>query len=374
MQANVQGPHLIQLAPLFAAVATAIGATASTSILSGDDYGRVNLLFSLLLFALLPALSFLTTLVLLLLGRSSGVASLLIKLRIIPMRFYPTLTSTLEQKRQRASLFYLSQLIILAFAVGTLLGFILLLLTSDVSFVWRSTLLDAAALLPSLELLSTPWSFWQEALPSLSMLSETQDFRLADTPEQGAYLGHWWRFLLAAQLSYSLIPRVLLLCFARQRLRQLSASEANAKQSLNLDPAVTASMHQADQFADSVTNIAPGAILIDWAHTPTTLLDSIGRRLSVSATYPRPSTPTLALFRDSLDGKNQPIVFLVRSWEPPLGELADFIADEADVYLAPIDWLDNELTPPRKTHVLEWRRFCATKKHCLPLSLVEASE
>lgn len=380
MRSDEQGPQLTQLAPLFAVVAAAVGATASASVLNGDEYGRVNLLFSLLLFALIPAASIILTLGFMLLGRRSGIASLLINLRVIPARFYPMLSTATDHKRQHAKLFYLSQIIVLAFALGTLVGFVVLLLTSDVSFVWRSTLLDAANLLPALDLISTPWFFWPNAQATLSMLTETQDYRLAETPIAGAYLGQWWRFLLAAQLCYSVAPRLILLLFAKHRLSKLSADDSYIGQPDSKKQAPVLARNQADPIAESTTQIEAGALIIDWAHTPAALVADIKQRLAATSTYRRPEVDSLVSFLKSSDKlSRKTVVILVRSWEPPLGELADFLKESIElestaIYLTPIDWRDDALTAPRKIHELEWRRFCATQNHCYHLSLVEASE
>jgi hypothetical protein len=59
-------------------IALTLGLLAGVAVLGGDDFGRVNLLYSLSLFALLPSVGLVVTLLLLFLGRRSGVAALLI--------------------------------------------------------------------------------------------------------------------------------------------------------------------------------------------------------------------------------------------------------------------------------------------------------
>lgn len=367
MQTAQQAPRLTQLAPLLATVAAAMGAGASASVLSGDSLGRVNLLFSLILFTLLPAASILVTAVLMLFGRRGGVASLLVSLRLIPLHTQRSLAGLSPfDSATRAALFTLSQSIALAFGGGVLAGFLLLLLTSDVNFVWRSTLLDAATLFPVLDALALPWRFWESAQPSLAILSASQDFRLGAAPSQETLLGSWWRFLLAAQLCYSLLPRALLLLYARGQQRAAGLNTQTREIGVREESPRSPAPKQ-ELLADTVDAIPAGATLIDWAHTPETLLARIAAQLEAAVTLAREQAT-------SIEEIDSPVVILVRSWEPPLGELADFMSGSGALYIAPIDWREQTLVAPSETHELEWRRFCATREHCAHLLLRDLLE
>ncbi len=362
-------------------IALTLGLLASVAVLRGDDFGRVNLLSSLSLFALLPSIGLVVTLLLLFLGRRSGIAALLIELPLAPKTLTSLLLTQRNGVRRQTALFSLSQSLVLAFATGNLLGFVLMLLATDVSFVWRSTLLDAATLFPILDTRASPWRWWQAAQPSLEMLNQTQDFRLRGALLEGNYVGQWWQFLLAAQLCYSIVPRALLWLFANNKFKraaQLQDSEQDPSHQL----AVVTPAPESDKLAASVSEIPANAVLFDCAHTSDALLSKIEKSLRVSASVKAPTSFDFTL--DGISPTSTPsFVVVVRSWEPPLAELADsilaaFTAEQRqNLFIAPIDWESNQqqgdhLIQPTVAHTQEWRRFCESALGCTHLALFEA--
>lgn len=379
MQENKDSLALRAISVMIALIAFILGLLASVAALSGDEYGRVNLLLSLFLFALLPAFGLLATAVFLSLGRRSGIAALLVELRVTPKRFAALLARQGGAAQRQRILFSLSQGWLLSFVAGNLLGFALMLLAMDISFVWRSTLLEASDLLPVLDFVAMPWSFWSAAQPSLEMLSQTQDFRLQGSPNDANYVGQWWRFLLAAQLCYSLLPRTLLWLIGKNRLARKTETLSTE---LNLNGAAAKPISEIDRLAESVTEIPVDSILFDLAHTPDSLLSDIGERLQVATIHRTPVDLHSQLQR--VDYANSPaLVVLVRSWEPPLAELADSLREEltaeqqSNLFIAPIDWVsapqkNERLVEPQVAHTQEWRRFCASAVDCTHLSLYGA--
>ena len=376
MQENKDSLALRAISVMIALIAFILGLLASVAALSGDEYGRVNLLLSLFLFALLPAFGLLATAVFLSLGRRSGIAALLVELRVTPKRFAALLARQGGAAQRQRILFSLSQGWLLSFVAGNLLGFALMLLAMDISFVWRSTLLEASDLLPVLDFVAMPWSFWSAAQPSLEMLSQTQDFRLQGSPNDANYVGQWWRFLLAAQLCYSLSPRTLLWLIGKNRLaRKTETLSTDQNRKVSAENPIS----EIDRLAKSVTEIPVDSILFDLAHTPDSLLSDIGERLQVATIHRTPVDLHSQLQR--VDNANSPaLVVLVRSWEPPLAELADSLREEltaeqqSNLFIAPIDWVsapqkNERLVEPQVAHTQEWRRFCASAVDCTHLSL-----
>ena len=362
-------------------IALTLGLLAGVAVLSGDDFGRVNLLYALSLFALLPSIGLVVTLLLLFLGRRSGFAALLIELPLAPKKLASLLLTQRSGVRLQTALFSLSQSLVLAFAMGNLLGFVLMLLATDVSFVWRSTLLDAATLFPILDTLASPWRWWQAAQPSLEMLNQTQDFRLQGASLEGNYVGQWWQFLLAAQLCYSIVPRALLWLFANNKFNHAAQLQDSGQNPSHHLTAVTPPP-ESDKLAASVSVIPANAVLFDCAHTSDALLSKIEKSLRVSASVKAPESFDLKLDGISPTSKS-PLVIVVRSWEPPLAELADSILEafsaeqRRNLFIAPIDWESNQqqgdhLIQPVVAHTQEWRRFCANGLGCTHLALFEA--
>jgi len=376
LQENKDSLALRAISVMIALIAFILGLLASVAALSGDEYGRVNLLLSLFLFALLPAFGLFATAVFLSLGRRSGIAALLVELRVTPKRFAALLARQGGAAQRQRILFSLSQGWLLSFVAGNLLGFALMLLAMDISFVWRSTLLEASDLLPVLDFVAMPWSFWSAAQPSLEMLSQTQDFRLQGSPNDANYVGQWWRFLLAAQLCYSLSPRTLLWLIGKNRLaRKTETLSTDQNRKVSAENPIS----EIDRLAKSVTEIPVDSILFDLAHTPDSLLSDIGERLRVATIHRTPVDLHSQLQR--VDNANSPaLVVLVRSWEPPLAELADSLREEltaeqqSNLFIAPIDWVsasqkNERLVEPQVAHTQEWRRFCASAVDCTHLSL-----
>ena len=379
MQENKDSLALRAISVMIALIAFILGLLASVAALSGDEYGRVNLLLSLFLFALLPAFGLLATAVFLSLGRRSGIAALLVELRVTPKRFAALLARQGGAAQRQRILFSLSQGWLLSFVAGNLLGFALMLLAMDISFVWRSTLLEASDLLPVLDFVAMPWSFWSAAQPSLEMLSQTQDFRLQGSPNDANYVGQWWRFLLAAQLCYSLLPRTLLWLIGKnRRTRKTETLSTDQNRKVSAENPIS----EIDRLAKSVTEIPVDSILFDLAHTPDSLLSDIGERLQVATIHRTPVDLHSQLQRVD-NAKSPALVVLVRSWEPPLAELADSLREEltaeqqSNLFIAPIDWVsapqkNERLVEPQVAHTQEWRRFCASAVDCTHLSLYGA--
>lgn len=140
-----------------------------------------------------------------------------------------------HRARSRRSLYHavepwlllaVTQAFAVAFNAGALAAILRLVVFTDVSFGWSTTLggLDARRFHSLVEALATPWrALWPAAVPAPSLVEATRYSHL-----EGAYLlsgagrsahpdlvGGWWPFLVAALLTYGLLPRAVLLVAAR---------------------------------------------------------------------------------------------------------------------------------------------------------------
>lgn len=331
------------------------------SALSGDDQGRVNLLFLLLVFAFLPVLSLVTSLVLASI-KMNGLTAAIINSPFWPKHPSPTPLQFKFGRQRRLWLFFQSQVFSLAFALGSVLVYLAVLLGTDVNFVWRSTLLEATDLLPGLKLISWPWLFWQDAQPSLSLLQLSQNSRIVG--QASAYSENWWQFILAAQLSYNLIPRVFLLFFARWQYK-VTAQINNKLKPHETEP--TDNTHGLDT-SPSLASIAytlPSRYqLLDWSDAPTHcqrfITKSFGKPVAQTELSPLRSPESA----NSVDSNS--IVVLVKSWNAPLGELKDILITLdgfESKYILPLDWGESAVNIPSPVHLVEWQRFAATLKN-----------
>ncbi len=312
----------------------AVGCLLSWPLLAGDAHGQVNLLAVLSLLVGLPVLTLLLTLLALLRKQSWIPPAGWQHLPLLPA----TWKAQLRQYRlQGGSFWWLllsGQWLMLGLSLGTVLALWLLLLFTDLHFVWRSTLLTAQDLEPWLRLLAWPWSFWEAAQPSLDLLEQTQGNRLA-LPDAQAPFSRWWTFVLAAQFFYVVLPRFLLLLHAAWRLRQLQTPEPVTR---------TETTVQALDLGTTTNQWPPDAQWLDAAWLPREIAGQLPE-------------PAMAI-RDWAGGTGQPLVVVVRAWEPPLAELADRLNGTRGLIL-PLAWKESQLQHPEASHWQEWRRFAA---------------
>jgi Protein of unknown function (DUF2868) len=125
-----------------------------------------------------------------------------------------------------------TQAFAVAFNAGALAAILRLVVFSDVSFGWSTTLtgLDARRFHALVEALAAPWrALWPAAVPAQWLVEATRYSHL-----EGAYLlsgagrsaqpdvvGGWWPFLVAALVAYGLLPRAVLLAAARVKVARL---------------------------------------------------------------------------------------------------------------------------------------------------------
>ena len=340
--------------------------------LSGDELGRVNLLYLLSLFVFLPVLSLVLTMILLLRKNISPTTSIVKPLLALPLmpvtvrRQWLDIDTYQDLKQKRHWLFYQSQVFSLSFSFGCLVIFFVLLLLSDVSFVWRSTLLNANHLAPLLCTLSLPWSFWGEAQASLELLQRTQDFRLGQTNTADS-VGLWWKYVFATQVVYSILPRGLMLMYARHQFLQ-AKSIAASQNDIVVDQTITIDEQSVDANLATVTqSVDQPYVLLNWAQLPAacqqTVQHAIGNHdheLSIDRT-------SLTLQTTDRKATGYALLVIVKSWEPPLGELHDLLKEMHHyqaLYLLPVDWHGDTVKAVTDTHLQEWRRFAATLNHC----------
>ncbi|MEX0964223.1 MAG: DUF2868 domain-containing protein [Pseudohongiellaceae bacterium] len=336
------------------------GFLMSYGVLAGDAEGQVNLLFVLLLFAFVPVAGLLLSLILVVRGGGKGFAGWILDMPLWPRHLTLALPKLNIIHGRKLWFFYQTQILSLSFGVGCILFYLLLLLGNDISFVWRSTLLEPEDLLPALQFISLPWSFWQEAQASLALIEQTRDFRLAPQGAGSLLVGLWWKYILAAQIVYNLIPRSIMLLVSRQiylrRLRAVSdkhSADAGDRHHASDDDYVT--------LADLKTEVASPYTLLDWAGVPERCHAQI-QQMFGKATATRRISAIAAELEDE-PARSQALVVIVKSWEPPLAELADRlrrIDSNSERLILPLDWNEQGIRQAMPSHLDEWRRFTAT--------------
>ncbi len=337
-----------------------LGFLAAYGVLAGDVDGRVNLLFLLVLFAFLPVAGLLLSIFLMVKGGGKGLAGWILDIPLWPRHLILALSRLGPTHGRELWLFYQTQILAVSFSVGCLLLYLLLLLGSDITFVWRSTLLEPEDLLPVLKAIGTPWRFWTEAQASLALIEQTRDFRLDSQGMSQPVVGLWWKYILATQLAYNLLPRSLMLVVARQKYRT-RLQRSRVRYGCDSQPQLTSAVADENSLANLARSVTSPYTLLDWADVSSSCYERIQQLLGDAAEI-YPIGPLQHQGATHSPGDHS-LVVVVKSWEPPLAELADRLNDidsNADKLILPLDWSDTGVRQPSPAHLDEWRRFAAT--------------
>ncbi|MGH0036353.1 MAG: DUF2868 domain-containing protein [Myxococcota bacterium] len=257
---------------------------------------------------------------------------------------------------QRWLLLSASQGAAVAFQLGALATTLSLVVVSDLSFGWSTTLsIDPASAHRVTTALATPWArLWPEAVPTAELLAHTRFFRIASAPAPGVELemyGRWWHFVVAALVTYGLLPRLVFFAFVRTRLRRglvratLDAPGARQLLSRMQDPLVETLGAAAGDGAR--TNGGEGLdpngagpsswpaqpVVVSWAEA----VESQGAAAGTGgAPAPIAAGGRLAP-RDDLEAAaraaalaaegDRPVALVVRAFEPPTGDCTDFLGE-----------------------------------------------
>ncbi len=333
----------------------AIGLLLSWSVLGGDQQGRVNLFYLLLVYLFIPVASVLVSGISFVFGKGVNLARLV---TMIPMWTFKTQSVIRKVHQFNLDKYWFlmqSQAAAIAFSLASLVMFFVLLLVTDINFVWRSTILEAADILPLLEIIAWPWSFLSSAQPDLTLLQMTQDSRMINSNSASTAYGGWWQFILVTQLVYSLLLRILLFIGSRWWLKRSMSSDF--EQHLE-------SQHNKDSLIEDepletspIVHQLPDPIVINnWASVQPEILGLLSQ-LDLSPDNQLFSGPQATLEQQNTaeHWRGEQLV-IVKAWEPPLGELEDFLQN-GQGYLLPLDWNDSGLTKPSTNHLHEWQRL-----------------
>ena len=317
---------------------------------------------------------------------------------------------------QRWAIFRWSQVFAVMLNLGALVVCLSLIVFKDLAFSWSSTLqIEPTAFHSWTQLLSTPWSaLLSGAVPSLELVEATRYYSLErgvdQVPLDAAKFGGWWAFLLMGIFCYGLLPRLLTLSVAQYRFstavnRALERSpgfeevydrlnrqwvethspeieEQIPTPSVSTVANVPETPSEQIQGADGV-DVPPSADtstplrIVVWSTpimTETQLTQQLGQCFQRTRTEVLEAGGARSLDEDlavvSQLAKTEhhgPIVFVVKSWEPPLGEFGDFLEDvrrevgpDQLLTVTPVGHQGDSLTPPEMHHLAEWKRFVST--------------
>ena len=274
----------------------------------------------------------------------------------------------------------------LGFALSGLLTLLVMVVVQDLAFGW-STTLDTGA--PGYHRLlvafATPWGWmWPAAVPDLALVEATRFFRTeggAGGIAPGRW-GQWWPFVTMLWATWVLLPRCLLSLLAvgllRRGARRLLAGHPGMHALLyrmetpTLD---TGSQHNdAGDMPDTDTRttvqpLPESNILLCWAgadqpELPRMLAGQTVRRFRAGGRASlAEDQAAVAQIADLLpQAPDQAVIIVTRSWEPPTGELQDFLTAAREhwptgtrVALVPLGL--NHQQEPEPHQLRQWLRF-----------------
>ncbi|NVJ50616.1 MAG: DUF2868 domain-containing protein [Gammaproteobacteria bacterium] len=326
-----------------------IGLFLSFSLLSGDEQGRVNLMFLLLVFVLIPLLSLLLSLFSLIMHAPTNLAAILSRLPLMSNQRQRHLMHLRQLGVDQTWLLLQSQYAAMAYALASLTVLFLLLLISDVNFVWRSTLLKPQQMQPLLELIALPWWFWDSAQPSLSLLIDSQDSRLDNQAFAQQALGNWWPFISASLVFYALVCRLLFLLPLRLMISKRMASDLESQLTQKIQEHHK-SHAQHEVRARILESLPEPYVIYNWDALSDALMQTLPEVQDAQALYQRGDPLT--------DVSPLHVVIVVKAWEPPLGELEDTL-EHLQGIIYPVDFDAQQPQTLDPTDLDEWRRFTA---------------
>ncbi len=273
-----------------------------------------------------------------------------------------TLTQYLRSVSAAQSLFW-SQLFGVGFAVGALVGTLYLVAFTDLAFGWSTTLpISSESVAFAVNAVASPWqSLWPAAAPDSSLIEATRFFRLRDSAaniSDASVPGLWWPFLVMCLLVYVLLLRALTLYYANSRSKRVASNTLLSLpliQSLLLrmnQPLIQtrasiekelANLSESNREIETLTPQQTGnCYAINWAATlPSSegLLAFLQQTfaISVDRTYEAGGANSIEQDTNVIQhiaqspSSTHSIILAVKSWEPPLLEILDFLQNLRNV-------------------------------------------
>lgn len=256
----------------------------------------------------------------------------------------------------RPMVVYLGQHFTVALNLGILVTMIYLISTRDIAFGWSTSLqLDNETMFSLLRGLAAPWSqLLPGATPTAELIDASRFYRLQsqlqNTNTQPEVLATWWTYLIIAVTVYGLIPRLLMLAVSSMKYdrsiinRIIASSESSQVLARMRSPLVTTASDHQQVAASGVAACRPvparqtrtllNCLVIGWAmdQNDDAFADKKSLKkagISATASLTAGGHNTLQQDQHVIDSTkaSNGIVVLTRSWEPPLAEFNDFLAD-----------------------------------------------
>ncbi|MEX1033004.1 MAG: DUF2868 domain-containing protein [Cellvibrionaceae bacterium] len=289
----------------------------------------------------------------------------------------------------RLALLSWGQLFGVFFNIGLLAAMLIILSVVDRSFGWSSTMnISVEGLEAALRWLSIPWATWLPVAnidAQLVAATRYQSLQAQFGSAQVEAMRAWWPFLFACIAFYGLLPRaimwLLLHYLYRRRLVRAFLHFPGVGMVLErmnsplvytqADGRETADRIELDKVALSALPANDKHFAINWAGALEGGAPDLLGQLNLSRASIASAGLNLIDDQKLLETINSQsakqvghdVIVLVKSWEPPLGELGDFlggISSDTDCYLLLLPLKNCAIKPEEYA---DWQQFIRQQGH-----------
>jgi hypothetical protein len=263
------------------------------------------------------------------------------------------------------------------FTLGAIAAFFVVLALSDFTFVWGSTFQLSDSLVEDMtSLLAAPWaSLLPHAAVSGDLIFASR-FHPAVTalgPVDIAAMRGWWPFLIMSMVSYALLPRLLLwwlsrFFYARQARAAFTRLPGSERVLVRMSSPLVTTQGEDNgghipRAAAGNTATKPGLLLLNWANalSPQDLARFEAFAPVADGNILNAGLGSLPEERQRLAGrfnsKVEHIYVAVKSWEPPMADLADFLSGFPGVQRCTLFLVPLPRKPVSAARLGDWQLF-----------------
>jgi hypothetical protein len=263
------------------------------------------------------------------------------------------------------------------FTLGAAAAFFVVLAMSDFTFVWGSTFHLSDTLVEDMtSAVALPWSAWVPQATVSSDLIFASRFHPAVTSlgtDNIEAMRGWWPFLIMAMLTYAVLPRLLLWLLSRFFYRrQICAAFVNLPGSAQVLARMKAPIVTTQGQGGLTYTVEAGAgptaidrrlLLLNWANALAPQdVSAFGAFAPVADGHiVHAGLGSVPEEIEHLASKLVPpvdqLLVAVKSWEPPMADLADFLANVTSVSRCTLFLVPLPHKPISATSLGDWELF-----------------
>lgn len=357
------------------------GCSAMAAFLLSSGRGLVNVFLFMLLFVIVQLLLCLVAAAVMARavgGRQQTVVLPVNPARLLVARLFPDRRYLREAQSVLQVLFLrYGQEFGAIFTLGAVAAFFVVLALSDFTFVWGSTFQLSDSLVEELtSLVALPWSAWLPQATVSADLIFASRYHPAITslsPVNIEDMRGWWPFLIMCVASYALLPRLVLwllsrFFYSRQMRTALTGLPGSARILARMNTPLVQTQGEGgiERPPESVRIISKPdqrLLLLNWANALTTdtlhrfeVFNTVAQENIIKAGLG--SLPAeLAGLEDKLGPPAQHLLVAVKSWEPPLADLADVLANFTRLRSCSLCLVPLPRKPVSANQLADWQVF-----------------